>query len=86
MTRTFSPFSAEASGLDGRTVSGMNAVELEPPEPDDPDDPEDPEDPVDPEPADPEEPAEPEPPPTLTVTPAGTVVVGVPRSATVPVA
>src|SRR5262249_32536990 len=86
VTRTFSPFSAEASGLDGRTVSGMNAVELQPAEPDDPHDPEDPEDPVDPEPADPEEPAGPEPPPTLTVTPAGTVVVGVPRSATVPVA
>src|SRR6201985_2513881 len=92
VTRTFSPFSAETSGLDGRTVSGMNAVEREPPEPEEPedpeepDDPEDPEDPVDPEPADPEEPAEPEPPPTLTVTPAGTVVVGVPRSATVPVA
>ena len=31
VTRTFSPFSAEASGLDGRTVSGMNAVEPEPP-------------------------------------------------------
>ena len=36
VTRTFSPFSAAASGLDGRTVSGMNAVELEPPEPEEP--------------------------------------------------
>src|SRR5213592_3703082 len=95
VTRTFSPFSAVASGLDGRTVSGMNAVELEPLEPlepeeseelDDPEDPEDPEDPVDPEPADPEEPAGPEPPPMVTIAPVGTVVVGVPRSATVPVA
>src|SRR6266567_5157013 len=54
VTRTFSPFSAAASGLDGRTVSGMNAVELEPLDPDDPEVPDDPEDPVDPEPADPE--------------------------------
>src|SRR5215469_8281570 len=95
VTRTFSPFSAALSGLDGCTVSGTNAVALEPPEPEEPEDPEDPEeledpadpdDPVDPEPADPEEPAEPEPPPMATTAPAGTVVVGVPRSATVPVA
>ena len=59
---------------------------LEPPEPDEPEEPDDPEDPVDPEPADPEESAEPEPPPMGTITPAGSVVVGVPRSATVPVA
>jgi hypothetical protein len=70
----------------------MNAVELEPPDPEDPEeledpeDPEDPDDPADPEPADPEEPAEPEPPPMATTAPDGTVVVGVPRSATVPVA
>src|SRR5690242_8333468 len=82
VTRTFSPFSAAASGLDGRTVSGMNAVELEPPEPEEPDDPpepddpDDPEDPVDPEPADPEEPAEPGPPPMGTIAPAGSMVVG----------
>src|SRR5712671_854521 len=86
VTRTFSPFSAGASGLDGRTVSGMNAVALEPleplepDEPDEPEEPDDPEDPVDPEPADPE------PPPMFTITPAGLVVVGVPKSATVPVA
>src|SRR5580704_15893969 len=78
VTRTFSPFSAAASGLDGRTVSGMNAVELEPLEPLEPLDPDDPDDP--------EEPDDPEPPPMFTITPAGTVVVGVPRSATVPVA
>src|SRR5580692_7566176 len=32
VTRTFSPFRAEASGPDGRTASGMNVVPLEPPE------------------------------------------------------
>src|ERR1700751_6236810 len=90
VTRTFSPFSAALSGLVGCTVSGRNAVALEPPEPEDPENPEeledpvDPDDPVDPEPADPEEPAEPEPPPMATTAPAGTVAGGVPRAATVP--
>src|SRR6516225_7042903 len=87
VTRTFSPVSAALSGLDGCTASGMNADALEPSEdPEDPEEPDDPDDPVDPEPADPEEPAEPEPPPMATIAPVGTVVVGVPRSATVPVA
>src|SRR5579872_5663623 len=93
VTRTFSPFSAAASGLAGRTVTGMNTVEPELPEPEPPDPPELPEsDPelelpeLDPDPADPDEPAEPEPPPISTTAPAGVTVVAVPRSATVPVA
>src|SRR6476661_627641 len=93
VTRTFSPSRAAASGLAGCTASGTNTAEPELPEPlelpedpEDPADPEDPEDPEDPAPADPAEPAEPEPPPMATVAPAGTVVVGVPRSATVPAA
>ena len=87
VTRTFSPSRAAASGLAGCTASGTNTVEPELPEdPEDPVEPADPEEPddEDPETADPEEPAEPEPPPMATVAPAGTVVVGVPRSATVP--
>src|SRR5580693_7209043 len=86
VTRTFSSFSAAASGLDGCTVTGMNTVEpelLELPEPD-------PEPELelelDPESADPDEPAEPEPPPISTTAPVGVTVVAVPRSATVPVA
>ena len=71
---------------DERRRAGAAAQPEDPEDPDDPADPEDPEDPVDPEPADPEEPAEPEPPPTFTIAPAGAMVVGVPRSATVPVA
>ena len=91
VTRTFSPFSAEASGLDGCTVSGMNAVALEPPEPEDPEDPDDPddaarspEDPADPERRTPKSPPSPSRPRWPRSRPAGTVVVGVPRSATVP--
>src|SRR5580693_5533341 len=86
VTRTFSSFSAAASGLDGCTVTGMNTVEpelLELPELD-------PEPELelelDPESADPDEPAEPEPPPISTTAPVGVTVVAVPRSATVPVA
>src|SRR5580704_13869775 len=88
VTRTFSPFSAAASGLDGCTVTGMNTVEPELPDPD-PDPEPEPELELlelDPEPADPEEPAEPEPPPISTTAPVGVTVVAVPRSATVPVA
>src|SRR5580693_1498137 len=86
VTRTFSPFSAAASGLDGCTVTGMNTVEPELPEL-----PElDPEPELelleDPESADPDEPAESEPPPISTTAPVGVTVVAVPRSATVPVA
>src|SRR5580700_873498 len=80
VTRTFSSFSAAASGLDGCTVTGMNTVEpelLELPELDLE---------LDPESADPDEPAEPEPPPISTTAPVGVTVVAVPRSATVPVA
>src|SRR5580692_6972118 len=91
VTRTFSPFSAAASGLDGCTVTGMNTVEPELPELPDPE----PESELlellellelDPESADPEEPAEPEPPPISTTAPVGVMVVAVPSSATVPVA
>src|SRR5580704_5240387 len=92
VTRTFSSFSAAASGLDGCTVTGMNTVEpelLELPELDPEPDPE-PEPELelleDPESADPDEPAEPEPPPISTTAPVGVTVVAVPRSATVPVA
>src|SRR5215831_9142531 len=56
VTRTFSPFSAAGSGLDGCTVSGMNGVPpgfVPLPELLDPADPADPE-PEDPEPADPD--------------------------------
>src|SRR5215469_3703902 len=76
VTSTFSPFSAPASGLDGRTVSGTNGVdpelseELEELDEDEDED---------------EELDELEPPMGTTV-PVGTVVVGVPRLATVPVA
>src|ERR1700736_6340687 len=68
VTRTFSPFSAAASGLGGRTVTGTNtgAAALPHPEPDPDPDPDADPDPelaeLDPEPADPDEPAEPEPP------------------------
>src|SRR5580692_10207110 len=89
VTRTFSPFSAVASGRDGCTVSGMNGVSPEPPAEPDPADPVDPLDPVDPvEPVDPEpvEPAEPELPPMSTTVPAGAFRVAVPRSVTVPAA
>src|ERR1017187_8470066 len=95
VTRTFSPFSAEASGWEGCRVSGMNSAPPEPLElldpedpddPEDPEDPEDPDDPVDPEPADPEEAAESEPPPIPTTAPVGATVVAVPSSATVLVA
>src|ERR1017187_5302137 len=86
VTRTFSPFSAAASGLDGRTVSGTNTVAPELPEPLDPLELLELAEPLDPEPADPEEPAEPEPPPMSTTAPVGVTVVAVPRSATVPVA
>src|SRR5215831_7316751 len=93
VTRTFSPFSAAGSGLDGCTVSGMNggAPGLAPPpellEPAVPADPEPavPE-PVDPAPVDPAEPADTEPPPTFTIVPTGAMVVAVPRSAMVPAA
>src|SRR5580693_9515108 len=80
VTSTFSPFSAEASGRDGRTVSGMNVVAPELPvllELLDPDELEL---------ADDDELAEPEPFPRSTTVPAGTVVVAVPRPVTVPVA
>src|SRR5580693_5330461 len=69
VTRTFSPFSPAASGLDGCTVTGMNTVEPALPDPDPDPGLESEPDPelelleLDPEPADPEEPAEPEPPP-----------------------
>src|SRR5215471_9427968 len=93
VTRTFSPFSAAGSGLDGCTASGMNAVApgfVVPPELPDPAVPADPEpvdpEPVDPEPVDPAEPTAPEPPPTSTIVPVGASVVAVPRSATVPAA
>src|SRR5580693_7289871 len=90
VTRTFSSFSAAASGLDGCTVTGMNTVEpelLELPELDPEPDPEpELELELDPESADPDEPAEPEPPPISTTAPVGVTVVAVPRSATVPVA
>src|SRR5215470_15544720 len=98
VTRTFSPFSAAGSGVDGCTVSGMNAVApgfAAPPELPDPAVPVDPEpadpepvdpEPVDPEPADPAEPTAPEPPPTFTIVPAGASAVAVPRSVTVPAA
>ena len=93
VTRTFSPFSAAPAvwtvhgQRDERRRAGAAWSHWKTPKtPKTPKNPEDPEDPVDPEPADPEEPAEPEPPPMATITPAGTVVVGVPRSATVPVA
>src|SRR5580704_8382371 len=93
VTRTFSPFSAAASGLDGCTASGMNGIApgfaalpelLDPTEPLDPE-PVDPE-PVDPEPVAPAEPTEAEPPPTFTIAPIGVTVVAVPTSAMVPVA
>src|ERR1022692_4515435 len=83
-TRTFSPFSAAGSGLDGRTVSGMNGVPsgfavlpalLEPDVP------------VDPEPVDDSaELAEAALPPTFTIAPIGVTVVAVPTSAMVPAA
>src|SRR5579859_3543341 len=61
VTRTFSPFSAAASGLDGRTVTGMNTVEAELPEPEPAElaesDPELEPPELDPDPADPDEPA-----------------------------
>src|SRR5580700_1039683 len=86
VTRTFSPFSAAASGLDGRTLTGMNTVDAALPDPDPDPDPESDPDPdpelaeLDPEPADPDEPAEPEPPPISTTAPVGVTVVAVPRS------
>src|ERR1700722_16339608 len=86
VTRTFSPFSAAASGLDGCTVKGMNAVspELLEPELPEPELPE--EEPEDADPADPEEFAELAPPPTGTTAPVGVSVVAVPNPDTVPVA
>src|SRR5580704_4274034 len=83
VTRTFSPFSAAGSGLDGRTASGMNGVAPgfaavpELPEPTAG---------VDPEPADPAETAELAPPPTFTIAPTGATVVAVPTPVTVPAA
>src|SRR5580700_4844489 len=89
VTRTFSPFSAAGSGLDGATASGMNGVApgfsalpelLDPaaapvaPVP------------VDPEPADSAALAAAEPPPTFTIAPTGAIVVAVPTSAMVPAA
>src|SRR5580700_5219585 len=88
VTRTFSPFSAAARGLDGCTASGMNGVApglAALPELLDPAAPLDPE-PADPEPVDPAEPTEAEPPPTFTIAPIGVIVVAVPTSETVPVA
>src|SRR5215831_19171927 len=93
VTRTFSPFSAAGSGIDGCTVRGTNAVApglAAPPELPDPAAPVDPEpvdpEPVDPEPVDPVEPAETEPPPTFTIVPTGAIVVAAPRSVTLPAA
>src|SRR5215472_2824729 len=93
VTRTFSPFSAAGSGLDGRTVSGTNGVppelleELEEldefeefDEPDEFDELEEFDDPDEP-----DELAELDP-PMLTIVPVGAVVTGVPRFSTVPVA
>src|ERR1035437_7286567 len=84
VTRTFSPFSAAGSGLDGVTVSGMNGVPsgfaalpelLEPDVP------------VDPEPVDDSaELTEAALPPTFTIAPIGVTVVAVPTSAMVPAA
>src|SRR5438552_9315261 len=88
VTRTFSPFSAAGSGLDGCTASGMNAVApgfVVPPELPDPAVPADPE-PADPEPADSAALAAAEPPPTFTIAPTGVIVVAVPTSAVVPAA
>src|SRR5260370_40230300 len=82
VTRTFSPFSAAASGVDGCTVTGMNTVEPELPEPEPEPEPEVPQ--VDPEPADPEEPAEPEPAPLTTTAPVGVIVGPLPRYAAGP--
>src|SRR5215471_9164265 len=90
VTRTFSPFSAAGSGLDGRTVSGTYGVppelleELEEfeefDEPDEFDELEEFDDPDEP-----DELAELDP-PMLTIVPVGAVVTGVPRFSTVPVA
>src|SRR5215471_9429907 len=87
VTRTFSPFSAAGSGLDGRTVSGTYGVppelleELE--EFDEPDEFDELEEFDDPD--EPDELAELDP-PMLTIVPVGAVVTGVPRFSTVPVA
>src|ERR1700722_18847986 len=67
---TFSPLSAARSGLDGRTVSGMNTVEPELPEPEPEAEPElELPEPDDPEPAGSPEPAGPDPGPPAPVAP-----------------
>src|SRR5712691_7910506 len=80
--RTFSPFSAAGSGLEGRTVTGRNTVALEPLEPLEPPAPAAPADPV----PEPDEADEAGALPMSTTAPVGTVVVAVPMSDTVPVA
>src|SRR5215471_18285730 len=77
VTRTFSPFSAAGSGLDGRTVTGTNGVPPDPLDDDDDDEEDDEED---------EEELDEAEPPMFTTVPVGSVVVGAPRFATVPVA